>query len=197
MPDPTIYYIRHGETDWNAELRFQGRRDIPLNEKGQQQANENGRKLAALLGDRASELPYISSPLGRARETMERVRTQLGFEPSDYAIDERLVEISYGDLEGTTQPEMKANNRERYYNRKQNPWTFRPIDGESHEDALARVRSWHESLTETCVVAAHGAIGRILRIYLLDLDVTDPAHTRFTFPQDEICIIRKGEERWL
>jgi len=196
MANPTIYYVRHGQTDWNAELRFQGQQDIPLNAKGQGQANANGKKLAGLLGN-GEGLLFIASPLGRARETMERVRTEMALDPKDYQVDEQLKEISFGDLEGTTQPEMKAGNRELYYQRKQNPWTFRPLNGESHEDALARVKAWHESLTQDCVVAAHGAIGRILRIHLLDLDVEDPLNSRFSFPQDEVCIIRKGEEKWL
>lgn len=197
MTDPTIYYIRHGETDWNAELRFQGQQDIPLNPKGQAQANENGRKLALLLGEKAKNLPFISSPLGRARETMERIRKELGLEPQEYQIDKRLIEISYGNLEGTTQPEMKAANRELYYERKKNPWTYRPSNGESHEDALVRVQDWHDSLTGDCVVTAHGAIGRILRVYLLGLDTDNPDNTRFAFPQDEFCIIKKGEEKWI
>ena len=196
MADPTIYYVRHGQTDWNAELRFQGRQDIPLNRNGQNQADENGRKLAKLLG-KAEGMRFIASPLGRARETMERVRTQMGLDPGDYETDERLVEISFGDLEGITQPEIKKSNRELYYQRKRNPWTFRPVNGESHEDALARVREWHCELTGDCVVAAHGAIGRILRIYLLGLDVREESHSRFAFPQDEFCIIRKGLEKWV
>ncbi len=194
MPEPIIYYVRHGETDWNAELRFQGQQDIPLNPKGQQQANENGRKLSDLLG-KAEGLEFISSPLGRARETMERIRGEMGLPVVEYSIEKRLIEVSYGDLEGTTQPEMKAQNRERYYYRKNNPWTFRPIDGESHEDVLKRVSQWHSTIKEDCVVAAHGAVGRVLRYYLLGLDEAEAA--RFPFPQDKICVIRHGHEEFV
>ncbi len=194
MADPTIYYVRHGQTDWNAELRFQGQMDIPLNETGQKQADENGRKMAGILG-KAEGLPFISSPLSRARETMERIRTQMGLPVEDYSIEKRLIEVSYGDLEGTSQAELKASDRERYYYRKQNPWTYRPEGGESHEDVLGRMSDWYNSLSEDCVVTAHGAIGRVLRIYLLNLDpYTD---VKFAFPQDEICIIKRGVEKWL
>jgi broad specificity phosphatase PhoE len=68
-----IYFVRHGETDWNREARLQGQRDVPLNALGRVQAGEAGRKLAALVPDPGS-LAYIASPLGRTRETMELLR---------------------------------------------------------------------------------------------------------------------------
>ena len=194
MPDPVIYYVRHGQTDWNAELRFQGRQDIPLNDTGRAQASENGRKLARLLPD-VNGVDFISSPLSRTRETMARIRSEMSLDPDHYHQESRLIEVCYGDLEGTTQPEMKEADRERYYYRKQNPWTFRPIDGESHQDVLGRVRDWHGSLKQDCVVVAHGAVGRVLRYHLLDLDPTDAA--KFPFPQDRICVIQRGKESWV
>ena len=194
MPNPTIYYIRHGQTDWNAEFRFQGQRDIPLNRKGQGQADENGRKLSQIIGD-AEGLDFIASPLGRTRETMRRIRTALGLAPDEYATDDRLIEISYGDLEGTTLADLKANNNPLHRYRKANAWHFQPDNGESHEMVLDRISQWHQSLERDCVVAAHGAVGRVLRYYLLDLDGQEEA--RFVFPQDQICIIRKGEEQFV
>ena len=81
---PTIYYIRHGETDWNAEGRLQGTRDIPLNDLGRKQAAQAGAILAALFErderDEAS-LQFVASPLGRARSTMELVRGVLRLPP--------------------------------------------------------------------------------------------------------------------
>ncbi len=194
MPNPTIYYVRHGQTDWNAEFRFQGQRDIPLNTKGQAQADENGRKLRELIG-KGEEMDFISSPLGRTQETMRRVRLALGLPPDDYQIDERLIEISYGDLEGTTLADLKANNNQLHRYRKANAWRFQPDNGESHEMVLGRLSHWYDSLERNCVVAAHGAIGRVLRYHLLDLD--DQEAARFPFPQDKICIIREGKEEFV
>ena len=194
MPNPTIYYIRHGQTDWNAEFRFQGQRDIPLNSKGQSQADENGRKLHKIIGN-AEGLDFISSPLGRTRETMQRVRSGLGLAPDEYSIDDRLIEISYGDLEGTTLTELKANNNSLHRYRKANAWLFQPENGESHGMVLDRISQWYQSLERDCVVTAHGAVGRVLRYYLLDLDGQEAA--RFPFPQDQICIVRKGEEHFV
>ena len=192
MPNPTIYYIRHGETDWNAEQRFQGRRDIPLNALGQSQADENGRKLKELLGT-GEGLDFIASPLGRTRETMERVRAGMGLPPEGFRTDDLLLEISYGDFEGRTLSDLKANDNELHRYRKANAWIFQPPNGESHEMALERVARWYESLNGDCVVVAHGAIGRVVRYHLLELDKQEAA--RYPFPQDKICILSKGKER--
>ena len=76
-PPPTIYYIRHGETDWNVAGRLQGRHDVPLNARGRAQAIHCGDILHDLFardGRDPADFDYVSSPLGRARETMELVR---------------------------------------------------------------------------------------------------------------------------
>src|SRR4051794_28793035 len=109
MPGTVVYYIRHGETAWNAEGRFQGPQDIPLNDLGRTQAVTAGGILGGLIaraGHAVSALPFVSSPLGRARLTMELVRETLKLAPDDYAIDDRLREIGYGQWEGLTLPEM-------------------------------------------------------------------------------------------
>ncbi|MDB5607900.1 MAG: phosphoglycerate kinase, partial [Bradyrhizobium sp.] len=92
MPQPVIYYIRHGQTEWNAAGRFQGSRDIPLNDLGREQAAHAGGLLKDLFARHergADSVGYVSSPLGRARSTMEFVRSQLGLLPDDYALDDR------------------------------------------------------------------------------------------------------------
>lgn len=111
MPVPTIYYLRHGETEWNALGRLQGTRDIPLNARGRGQAVQAGLILADLLkrdGKDKTALPYVSSPLGRARQTMELARGKLELPVADYALDDRLREIGYGAWEGLTLAESEA-----------------------------------------------------------------------------------------
>src|SRR5690554_1025147 len=100
---PDFYFARHGETDWNAERRYQGSRDIPLNARGQKQADANGVLLKLLLEEEGVDpaaLTWHASPLSRARETMERMRAAFDGPLPEILFDERLVEISFGDLEG-------------------------------------------------------------------------------------------------
>lgn len=191
---PTIYYIRHGETDWNAELRFQGRQDIPLNDTGRQQADRNGKTLSQIL-PAGKAFPFVSSPMIRARETMERVQAAAGLARLGYTTDERLIEASYGDWEGRRLPEVKRDFPELHRQRKLQRWTFSPPNGESHEMLEDRVNHWLGSLQEDHVVVAHGVIGRVLRYLLLDIDPQTAGE--FRFPQDKICIITRGSEAFV
>lgn len=107
---PLLYYVRHGETDLNIQGRLQGRRDTVLNAHGRQQAAECGAVLNDLFAreqSRPQDFAYVSSPLKRARETMEVLRATLGLKPLGYEIDDRLVEIAYGEWEGLTLPEIE------------------------------------------------------------------------------------------
>src|SRR3954452_3089984 len=93
MSAPTIYFLRHGETEWNALGRLQGIKDVPLNARGRGQAVQAARILADLFardGKDRTALPYVSSPRGRARQTMELVRGTLELPVADYGLDDRL-----------------------------------------------------------------------------------------------------------
>src|SRR5688572_16874951 len=105
MDHPTIYFIRHGETDWNRDRRYQGQKDIPLNETGRAQAHRNGLALRTFL-PAIAEADFIASPLGRARETMKILRGELDLPPERYTLDPRLMELCYGVWEGTLQDDI-------------------------------------------------------------------------------------------
>src|SRR5690606_40156857 len=90
----TICLIRHGETDWNAQRRIQGRTDIPLNEKGIQQARECRDFLKNSEWD-----VIITSPLKRAKQTAEIINEALNI---DLIEMDDFIEKSFGDVEGVT-----------------------------------------------------------------------------------------------
>ncbi len=169
MPAPTIYYIRHGETEWNALGRLQGTQDVPLNELGRSQALHAGDILAGLVArDRRgkSSLPFVASPLGRARSTMELVRRRLDLPPGDYALDDRLREIGYGVWEGSTLAESEASHPELYARRLRDKWTVCPPGGETYAAVQLRVRDWYDQLAADTVAVAHGGTARALMVAL-------------------------------
>src|SRR5882757_6330515 len=169
MPQPTIYYIRHGETAWNAAGRFQGAQDIPLNDLGLTQATHAGGILVDLFardGRDASSLAFVASPLGRARHTMELVRGALKLPPAGYALDDRLREIAYGQWEGSTLPEMQLADPALYAKRQTEKWTVSPPGGESYVEVQARMQDWYASLRDDTVAVAHGGTARALMVAL-------------------------------
>ncbi|MBU6455983.1 MAG: histidine phosphatase family protein [Bradyrhizobium sp.] len=175
----TIYYIRHGQTGWNVEGRFQGSKDIPLNEFGRGQAAASGEILSRLLaqdGRVASALPFVSSPLGRARTTMELVRSALELPVADYTIDNRLREIGFGHWEGLTVTEMQAHDAATFASRAVNKWSVAAPAGESYASVTLRMRAWLDSVTTDTVAVAHGGTMRALMVALgiaTELEVVD------------------------
>ncbi len=166
---PTIYYIRHGETDWNVAGRLQGRHDVPLNARGRAQAAHCGdilRDLFARTARSPAELDYVSSPLGRARETMELARPPIGLAPDGYRVESRLAEISFGAWEGFTIAQLHTQDPQRIAAREHDKWHFVPPGGESYESVSGRMRDWCENLSRDTVAVAHGGTARGLIAHL-------------------------------
>jgi broad specificity phosphatase PhoE len=192
MPSPLLYYIRHGETDWNREGRLQGRREIPINANGRAQARHCGGVLRDLLARDAIDpagLDFVASPLGRARETMQLVRTELGLD-SSYRVDARLAEISFGAWEGFTTAELRARWPDALAEREHDKWGFTPPQAESYAMVSLRVRDWYRSLTRDTVAVAHGGV---LRGLTVQLGIASAAEAPFLdIAQGVVYVIRPG-----
>lgn len=198
MQTPPIYFIRHGQTDWNAELRYQGQQDIPLNETGREQARRNGRMLARLLPDPSAYSLYCS-PLGRTRQTLALILEEAGWQKSDWATSvdytPDLLEISFGDWEGWTLEEIREREPEDYWAREKNKWSTCMPNGESYEMLAGRVGSWLSRLTRPSVVVAHGGVMRMIRYHLEKVPQSDaPA---LAMPQDKILYWDGEKSCWL
>jgi probable phosphoglycerate mutase len=166
---PVLYYIRHGETDWNVAGRLQGRHDVPLNARGRDQACHCGeilRDLFAREGREPAGLDYLASPLGRARQTMELARTALGLPADGYQVATALSEISFGAWEGFTIAQLRNRDPQRLAAREHDKWRFLPPGGESYEMVAERMGAWYADLTRDAVVAAHGGTARGLMAWL-------------------------------
>jgi len=193
MPAPVIYYIRHGETAWNAEGRFQGSQDIPLNDLGRRQAADAGGILTDLFardGRNRSSLTFVASPLSRARSTMELVRGVLKLPTGGYAVDARLREIGYGRWEGATLAQMQASDPELFAARLSDKWTIPPPDGESYVSVQARVSDWYNQLTSDTVAVAHGGTARALMV-ALGVEPSDSA-ADLTIEQGAVYVFGDG-----
>lgn len=190
----TLYIVRHGETDWNRDRRYQGQRDIPLNVVGRAQALRNGETLRQLLPGIAA-VDFVASPLGRARETMEIMRGALGLAPEAYRIDERLRELSYGSWEGQLQVDLPGLDPEGWERRKLDPYRWRPSGGESYADLMVRTVDWFAGITGDTLVAAHGGVMRTLQAHVCGLD---PERVPvLEAPQDKILVLRDAGMQWL
>jgi broad specificity phosphatase PhoE len=191
---PELYFIRHGQTDWNAEGRYQGSKDIPLNAIGQAQADLNGKLLAQLLA-RDSRSPFAFnwyvSPLGRTRETMERVRAAFSEPLPEVTSDRRLIEVSFGIYEGRLHTELGAVEMAMAGERDASFWTFRPPSGESYADVADRIMSFAAELDGPSIIVAHGGILRILR-HLIEGFPRGEAVNWFP-PQDSVVHFAAGD----
>lgn len=164
-----LYIIRHGETDWNKEGKPQGQTDIEL--------NEHGLSLAELTSDGLKDvsIDYIfSSPLKRAYKTAEILRRDRNIE---IVCDERLKEVSFGPMEGSTKPEPELKN---FFN---DPEAYRaPKGAESFEDLICRTNDFlkekiyplaKENPKATVLISGHGAMNKALMLNLKRLSLKD------------------------
>ena len=192
----SIYFVRHGQTDWNAQARFQGQLDIPLNDTGRAQAARNGAALARTIGDPAN-FDFVSSPLSRATGTMEIVCRALALDPDGYRTDPRLREINVGDYQGRLTREVFGDQGPSAGEPAQDRWDFlHPgAGGESYAMLFARVCEWLEGVEHDTVVTAHGGVMRCLRRHVEGLDADEVF--RLDAPQDRVMVIRAGALEWI
>jgi probable phosphoglycerate mutase len=159
----TLYFCRHGETEANVEKRFQGwTKDTPLTPKGREQSRVIARTLRAAAPN-FGNLVYASSPLPRARATMEIILGELGLPKNGYRTDARLQEINLGIWDGLTDAEARALDPALFEKRGSDKWDVRVPGGENYADVAARAESWIADLTVDTFAVAHGAFTRILR----------------------------------
>ena len=183
-PPGRLFLLRHGQTEWSQNGRHTGRTDIPLTDKGEQQARIAGRLLTTLRDDGAATPVVWSSPRRRARDTAALA----GLEPD--AVRGDLAEWDYGDYEGRTTPDI----------RQQDPgwtvWTHPVPHGESADDLAARLdrvlADVERELTEhDVVIVGHGHSGRVLIARYLALAPT--AGVGFAFDPASVTVL--GHER--
>jgi probable phosphoglycerate mutase len=164
-----ILLVRHGETTWNREGRYQGRTDIPLSEHGQAQVQR--------LGDRLRNVPIaaaIASPLSRAKTTAEAI---LAGRSLALELDAGLLEISHGGWEGKLASEVERDHAEMFGVWRTAPGHDAPAGPGAETLGDVEARAWPvlEKLCarlgpdDTGLIAAHDAVNRVLLCRVLGL----------------------------
>jgi probable phosphoglycerate mutase len=194
-----IWFIRHGETDYNREGRLQGQQDIGLNPKGREQASAVGRALRKLAGPELDALErsqaFFASPLSRTRETMELARAAMGLDPKAYALSDDLKELTFGDWEGLTWPEVEARDPEGAAERAADKWEFAPPNGESYAALANRLSPWVAAIDRDLLVASHGGVARAL-MHLI-AGVAPAVASEASIHQGRALLFANGAFRWL
>lgn len=155
----SIALVRHGETAWNAAGRYQGRVDLPLNERGREQAVAAGRALA----EEGRWEAVVSSPLLRARETARAIADRVGL--ADVLVEDGLIERSFGDAEGMSMAEAHAR------------WPQGDLPGAEPEAAVAAraLVAWGRLALpgRRTIVVCHVAV---IRALMRGIGAADPGH---------------------
>lgn len=147
-----ILLVRHGQSTWNADGRWQGRADPPLSDLGQRQAAVAAETVAS-----AGITSVWSSPLRRARETAAIVAAQLGLAVQ---ADDRLMERDAGEWQGKTRTEIEAG-WPGFLDNGHRPAGFES-DDVLHERALAVVHEIAAAAAEPVIVVSHGGLIRVV-----------------------------------
>ncbi len=167
----TLVLLRHGESQWNLENRFTGWVDVPLSERGINEAKAAGEKLRSFTFDRA-----FTSVLKRANDTLTIVLDIIGQRDIPIERDQALNERHYGDLQGLN----KAETAQKYGDAQVKLWRrsfdIQPPNGESLKDTAARVLPYwnarilpHVEKGERIIISAHGNSLRALVMHLDNL----------------------------
>lgn len=165
-----LLLVRHGETAWNRDGRYQGRTDIPLSPDGEDQVARLAQRLADVPIDVA-----IASPLSRATRTAQAIcrgRSGLALE-----LDDRLVEISHGKWEGLLASDVQRDHAEMFGTWRSKPGRDVPAGPEAETLGDVEVRAWAvvEQLfarlgpTSTGLIVAHDAVNRVILCRVLGL----------------------------
>ena len=187
-----FYFLRHGETAWNAEGRFCGSTDVPLSDAGRRQAQLLGRRLQPILVE-----ALYSSPLGRALETARLIGKAIGRDP---VVDHRLAELNYGAWEGRTLQEFKRAYPAIYRAWDADPANVAPPEGETGVQLIERVTPFLAEVAQrhqsgNVVVVCHKTVCRLLACHIMGTPLSE-YRRRVRMENAALNIFETREGRW-
>lgn len=189
--ETNIYLIRHGETEWNQQKRYQGTKDSPLTKKGREQALEAGKSLAKLDFNKA----YVS-PLKRAQDTIQVILQNRDVELN---ILDGLREINLGPWEGLTYKEVRETYPETHHYFKTNPVQFQLNGAETLEELQKRVVLELDSIfarekNKNILVVSHGLSIKAAVAHYSNIPLTE--WSNFLHPENGsyFCLSKKDHQ---
>ena len=183
-----LIFVRHGATDWNRQSRYQGTTDTRLSPVGVDQAASQSRTICELAKTEDFDLDkalIVTSPLRRAQETAEIIRTSLKLH-SKPRIEPAFRELSMGRWEGLTSQEVKDQYYLERKSRKANRWEFRPEGGESMADRKGEIDAALMNLPPNTILITHSVVLRVI-CFLLGADSKENCAVRQTPHDETLC----------
>lgn len=163
---PKIWFLRHGQTYWNAERRIQGQLESELTEQGIADAHKQRELMAPIL--RLNPPCYVS-PLGRAQQT-----AQIALEGRTFRTDDRLAEAHAGAWQGLLHDDVRRDFPDVVNAQMSALELFLAAPGgEGLEVFQARILDFLKDLQEPSVVVAHGLLGQVIRGLIQGLDLSE------------------------
>jgi broad specificity phosphatase PhoE len=187
-----FYFVRHGETAWNAEERLCGSTDVPLSDVGRRQAHLLGLRFQPIWVE-----ALYSSPLGRALETAQLIGEAIGREP---VVDPRLAELNYGAWEGRLFEEIKRTSPAIYGAWDADPANVAPPEGETGVHLIERVTPFMADLAQrhrsgNVVVVCHKTVCRLLACHIMGTPLSE-YRRRITMDNAAVNIFETREGKW-
>lgn len=159
-----LFFVRHGQTDWNIIRRVQGRTDIPLNVCGREQARAYGRTLRQMFAGAdidPAHICVVASPLSRTRETAHLLMVNSGI-PGPMFCDARILEKDYGTWDGLTIPEIQQAYPNEWSVHAGDFFSSEPPGGETGAQLYARVSEFLTSCLPYTLIVGHLGTGLAL-----------------------------------
>ncbi len=185
---PKIWFLRHGQTEWNKAYRLQGQLDSPLTARGREEARQQARLMPDIL---AQGPAVFVSPLGRAVQT-----ASIALAGAPYRTDARLMEIDAGRWQGRLRADILAEHPALEGERASALEIYDAApQGEGLAAFQARICSFLRDLTGPTVIVAHGLLGQVLRAEVCGIPLSKAGH--LSNLQGCVYVLEDGVERVL
>ncbi|MFW6278643.1 MAG: alpha-ribazole phosphatase [Bacillota bacterium] len=180
-----LIIIRHGETDWNKQHKYQGQQDIDLNQQGYQQARQTGSYLASRKID-----ALYSSDLKRAYHTAQKINQ---YQELEIQCQKKLREMDFGTWEGLTYQEIKEKNPQLLAEWNRDPAKINPPRGENLQIVQQRAKKCFQEIIadnegKKVLIVSHGGVIKVFLATILNMDLKN--YWQFNVDQTGINIIK-------